>query len=242
MLASFDNVPERARFLLYEIFNTQTQPKLGLMAEFFQRVDKASNRTPSNRLATYADFRVFLGLSHEQKDGLFEALSRCKGWGHKTAALFIRNLAVIAANPELVDMFWPDIHAVNDERIRLPVDAVINAIFLHLRVHESDHSRRIEGFKDINNYLSIKLECSSREMLIWDDLWFWGFITQRSPPKKPKSSATDSVQTESNEKHRKYGWNTDKYWSIFTAPKDKESIVKIEDLASKFLKITEAPV
>lgn len=43
MLASVENVPDRARYLLYEIFKTQTQPRLGFMAEFFQSVEEASN-------------------------------------------------------------------------------------------------------------------------------------------------------------------------------------------------------
>lgn len=148
---------------------------------------------------------------------MFEALSRRKGWGPKTAALFIRNLAVIAASPELADRFWPDIHMVNDEPIRLPVDAVIKAIFQHLRVSGNTATLRPNDFDNINKYLLVTLQCTPAEMLIWDDLWFWGFITQRS-----EAGKTD----------RNHEWNEAKYWSIFATPKTKESIAAIERLAT----------
>lgn len=216
-LSSYTSVPDRARRLLYEIFKTQSQVKLGFMAEFFRSVEEASNQAPPNRLATYSDFRAFLGVAPGQKGGLFEALSKRNGWGAKTSALFIRNLAVIAASPELSRMFWPDIQAVEDEPIRLPVDKVIKAIFLHLRVSDDEPSLRHTDFKTINNYLSVTLACERTDMLIWDDLWFWGFITQKSEVGKVE---------------RKYEWNDAKYWSIFTASKTTETIADVELLAT----------
>ena len=94
--------------------------------------------------------------------------------------MFVRNLAVIAASPELSQMFWTDIHKVNDESIRLPVDKVINAVFLHFHVSDDEPSHRLKDFKTINKYLLDTCKCEREDMLIWDDLWFWGFITQKS--------------------------------------------------------------
>jgi hypothetical protein len=63
-------------------------------------------------------------------------------------------------------------------------------------------------------------------MLIWDDLWFWGFITQKSQVGKVE---------------RTYESNPAKYWSIFTAPKDYASIQSIEALAKQFVVLTAPP-
>ncbi len=236
-LASYDTVEERALRLLYEIVNTQSQPKLDPIAKFFQHV-----RERSDALSNYAGFSAFLGVELDQKEGLFEALRSQEGWGDKTAALFVRNLAVIAATPELSQMFWIDINRVNKKPIRLPVDKVIEAIFLHLRIRDEDPLHRVKGFKAINRYLSDELKYEREDMLIWDDLWFWGFITQRSKAIKLEDGVADKTQADSKAQQRQYGWNAAKYWSIFTAPKDEETIIKIEGLANDFLRITEAPV
>jgi hypothetical protein len=222
-LASCGTVEERARRLLYEIVNTQSQPKLDPIAKFFQRIEA----TPQ-ALTSYRCFSAFLGVKPGPDGGLFNALKELKGngWGDKTSALFIRNLAVIASKPDLKQMFWFDVQKVNDERIRLPVDAAIFAIFSRLKVDELEPLLRHKAFGNINNYLRQTLSYSNAQMLIWDDLWFWGFITQRS---------------EVGKKERTHEWNEAKYWSIFTAPKDSQSIGEIQRLAKEFLKLT-APV
>ena len=242
-LASCGTVEERARRLLYEIVNTQSQPKLDPTAKFFQRIEA----TPQ-ALTSYRCFSAFLGVKPGPDGGLFNALKEPKGngWGDKTSALFVRNLAVVASSTELSRMFWPDIQAVEDEPVRLPVDKVIKAIFRHLRVSDEAPSFRLaEDFHKINNYLRLDLGYTNKDMLIWDDLWFWGFITQKSEVGKVE---------------RKYEWNDAKYWSIFSAPKTTETIEKVErlatgkvtpramrvtderNLAGNFLSLTGAPV
>ena len=59
-------------------------------------------------------------------------------------------------------------------------------------------------------------------MLIWDDLWFWGFITQRSAPKSHGGGRT-------------VGWNEGKYWSIPHAPRQPDDIAEIMRLSREFL-------
>jgi hypothetical protein len=77
------------------------------------------------------------------------------------------------------------------------------------------------SFGSINKVLQALNPSSAKDMLIWDDLWFWGFITQRGS------------------EEREFGWNQAKYWSIFTASKDEKDIRDIENLATDFLKLTE---
>ena len=80
---------------------------------------------------------------------------------------------MIAANAALSQMFWPDIQAMHDEPIRLPVDAVISAIFRHLPVSAENSSSRLKkNFAQINNCLRYNVGCEDKDMLVWDDLWF----------------------------------------------------------------------
>ena len=99
-------------------------------------------------------------------------------------------------------------------------DAVGNAKDMRIQTPLSN------TFRGINNYLKKECGYGSEDMLIWDDLWFWGFITQRS-------SANISSK-------RVHDWNEEKYWSIFTAPQDRKSIGKIKLLAKTFLRITKS--
>jgi hypothetical protein len=212
ILGSYDAIEDRARYLLHEIYNTQSQPKLEPAADFFKNIFKQSGA-----LATFDSFSRCLDLKSKYKGDLFRSLVDCNGWGHKTSALFIRNLALIRNNDHLRSMFWEDIASLDEQPIRLPVDAVITAIFERLQVTDSS-SRPVNNFSRINNYLMERY--TREEMLIWDDLWFWGFITQRSEPKNPQ---------------RIFGFNEAKYWSIFTAPKEEPEISKIKRLTEDFL-------
>lgn len=55
----------------------------------------------------------------------------------------------------------------------LPVDTVIKHIFKRINGTEMN-------FDSINNFLINGGYRSNEKMLIWDDLWFWGFITQNA--------------------------------------------------------------
>ena len=94
----------------------------------------------------------------------------------------------------------------------------------HWFLNLEDARKEIEKWrKDYNQnrpHSSLKYK-TPNEMLIWDDLWFWGFITQKSEKK--------SV--------RKIEWNLAKYYAIFHATKDKKSISEIEELAEEFIQI-----
>ena len=236
-LASYGTVEERALRLLYEIVNTQSQPKMEPIAKFFQHVHKEAK--VAKALNCFESFRRCLDRKATCQGDIFKALDAWDGWGPKTSALFVRNLAVIEANPALREMFWTDIGDMKNQKIRLPVDKVILAIFRHLKVEESNQGLPLKTFQAINDRLQA-WGYGYEEMLIWDDLWFWGFITQWSKSEKPKSNQIERVRGEAQVPQREHGWNPEKYWSIFTAPKDASTISEIERRAETFLKITEA--
>ncbi|MGK0459084.1 MAG: hypothetical protein ACJAVE_002071, partial [Polaribacter sp.] len=54
----------------------------------------------------------------------------------------------------------------------------------------------------------------------WDDLWFWGFITQ--------------VGTGEN---REMQWNLNKFWTLRESDKNPKMIIEIEKKAEIFLNI-----
>lgn len=59
------------------------------------------------------------------------------------------------------------------------------------------------------------------EMLIFDDLWFWGYFTQ-----------------DSRQKVRVMGWNSDKFWCQRSAPTASEA--RLKALAERFLTLVNA--
>ena len=101
---------------------------------------------------------------------------------------------------------------------------MIECIFAKLNSKNCLANTTLSNFININSFLKKDIQYTNNEMLIWDDLWFWGFITQNSQGKDG----------------RKFGWNKAKYWSIFTAAKDEASIKGIQRLAKQFLKKLEA--
>jgi len=204
-LNACDSPRERMRLLLERAVNTQSKPRLDKVAEFWKAIHESKDY-----LDSYSGFCTF--VSRDSHTDMVLALASQEGWGHKTAALFVRNIWIACCEKELKSLVWNDLVLTN-ERLYLPVDAVIQNIFSQI-----DGSRKW-SFHSINQALE---HYSNEYMLIWDDLWFWGFITQRSEP---------------GSKLRKFEWNEAKYWSIFTAPRDIRSIKKIKVLAEQFVNL-----
>ena len=143
---------------------------------------------------------------------LFELLRLIPGWGDKTAALFVKATIKLHNDRNISKKyhFWSDASLKKSSLISspyLPVDRVIEKIFEELK-HPNPKFKLINDIL-INNY-------SSNEMLIWDDLWFWGFFTQNSSGKK-----------------RVMGWNSGKFWGQISTPKNTEHHVK--RVAEKFI-------
>ena len=57
-------------------------------------------------------------------------------------------------------------------------------------------------------------------MEVWDDLWFWGFITQNGSGDQ-----------------REFVWNENKYWAIKETDKSFEMVMEIKAKAIEFLDI-----
>jgi hypothetical protein len=196
--------------LLYNTLKTQSQLNMDKSVVFFQTI-----ADPKNSLNSFTDFLKTLGASSDTSityKSMFELLKEQPSWGDKTAALFVKAIyhAHIGYAKEL--RFWDDAPKILtvDDKLYLPVDAVIKHIFQTLG-NPCNNS-----FSGINDYLKTNMPNSNFE--VWDDLWFWGFITQKG-----------------NDDKRTMEFNEAKYWNMLDAPKDKETIAITKQLAKQFI-------
>lgn len=197
--------------LIYHIVNTQSQPKIDKLADFYKDLIKNQKSLKSfesfvNHINTKNQTPIYLNL--------FEGMKNQLGWGNKTAALFTKCIFQLH-NESFPTEFkvWDDVpRLVKDDKLFLPVDRVITCIFEKLNFLE-----RV-NFKSINKFLHD--EYSNDQIEIWDDLWFWGFITQ-------KGSGKDRIHT----------WNENKYWMLKDSDKNPNTIEKIKEKSLCFLEI-----
>lgn len=201
--------------LLYDIINSQSQPKINYVSEFFKNISE--NKTC---LQSFQEFVKHLNptASKVNFDALFQGLTRQPGWGNKTSALFVKNIFQFHnKNYSEKLLFWDDVpqNIENNDTFYLPVDAVIIAIF-----NKIDSSKNW-NFNNINS--EIKKEYKGDEIEIWDDLWFWGFITQNG-----------------SGKNRIFEWNENKYWTLKETSKVKNTILEIKEKSTVFLNIIKA--
>lgn len=229
--ATDESKKERLRVLLNSVLNTQSQPKIEPQAKFWRSMDKAELSCKS-----LTEFTKFLECEYKAtaKSKKFEecvvsgvwhrfyaALCLQPSWGEKTSALFVKAaINVHRRFPQYA--FWDDapLELCERDRVHLPVDKVIIELFKRLDV-------RLNGFEAINRCLLDVCKFKPNEMLLWDDLWYWGFFNQRTVrPSKIDGSV---------EGQREFGWNEDKFWSQFSSQKGKTNEVKV--LSEKFLKI-----
>ncbi len=197
--------------LLYAIANTQSRPNIDKLADFFKFI--------ADELESLESFGKFVQKINSDAihnyNSLFEGLNRQNGWGAKTSALFTKCIYHIHSGTYGNDLkIWDDVPSTINESdvFYLPVDAVIVAIFTHL------NSARSWNFSNVNKML--REHYKSVEIEIWDDLWFWGFITQ-------KGTGTN----------RLFEWNENKYWILQETNKDPNEIAEIKDRAFEFLNI-----
>lgn len=179
-------------------------------AEFYKKIaGKKSN------LTSFKNLLKTLGAIEKTPvnyNSLFELLKAQDSWGAKTAALFVKAVYNTHAGYSKQLMFWQDAPvtlATNDE-IYLPVDAVIYFIFEQLG-KPCSHT-----FGGINKYIKANLPTGDIE--VWDDLWFWGFITQKGGGKT-----------------RTMEFNEAKYWNLLHSPKAAKLIYKVKALANEFI-------
>lgn len=199
---------EKIMSLLYNTANTQSQPKIDSLASFFKGLNENTRCLDS--------MRSFIESISPGKpcnfDSLYSGLEKQPGFGEKTAALFTKKIYHLH-NDQYSETLrvWDDVPKTISEKdnFYLPVDRVIISIFRKMDAGELN-------FKQINKLL--KNNYKSQEIEVWDDLWFWGFITQHG-------SGTD----------RTFMWNENKYWNLHESDKNPESIREIKGKAELFL-------
>jgi hypothetical protein len=148
-------------------------------------------------------------------DSLYNGLKNQNGWGKKTAALFSKSIYHLHNGDYSENLkIWDDVPKTiaNNDSFYLPVDAVIIAIFKKI-----DSSINWD-FDKINKTLKSKYNGS--EIEVWDDLWFWGFITQNG-----------------SGNNRVFEWNENKYWVLKESDKEKLKIEEIKNKCHEFLEI-----
>ena len=143
------NTPrERLLLQLYAIANSQSQPKLDPLAKFWKSFHhQYEEEVPS--IQGLVDFLTRNGVKDPLSsttttiEKLYIGLKAQDGWGEKTAALFVKALVSIHLSDDKSLHFLdaPSIQYVRDlkeEKIYLPVDAVIKHIFKSMNILAGD--------------------------------------------------------------------------------------------------------
>lgn len=178
---------DKLKSLVVFVFSTQAFPKLDKLYTFVSSTKNAP--TMEAFIQQLIENKSFLKRTDvcnaEAKpcrvdyNVMFKALISQDGWGEKTAALFCKIVYDIHKNyPE--HRFWADAPRTltRFDELYLPVDEVIKHIFNDIDPYTWD-------FGGINR--EIKTAWEGDDILLWDDLWFWGFITQRGSNQKRKT-------------------------------------------------------
>jgi hypothetical protein len=210
VITPYSDNTDRVVSLLYHIANTQSQPKIDSLASFYKSIFQDINCMTS--------FKKFVKKINPDKppnfDSLYNGMKNQDGWGKKTSSLFSKSIFHLHNGQYSEKLkIWNDVPRIitDDDNFYLPVDAVIIAIFKKL------DSLTDWNFDSINK--SLKIKYSGQQIEVWDDLWFWGFITQNG-------SGDD----------RAFGWNENKYWALKESDKNPGTILEIKKKADEFLK------
>lgn len=211
IILPYKDEKEKIISLLYHIANTQSQPKIDKLSEFYKSII-----TEENSLKSFKEFVVKINPNGKSNfESVYRGMLNQKGWGPKTSALISKSIFHLHNGQYSDDLkIWNDVPKLIDENdsFYLPVDAVIIAIFKKL-----DNSIKWD-FDKINKTLEIKYK--GQQIEVWDDLWFWGFITQNG-----------------SGDNRVFEWNENKYWVLKESDKDKMKIEEIKNKCQEFLEI-----
>ena len=207
----------RLTHLLYSTANTQSAPRMSKLGKFWRGLHSfAPEGTP--RLAELTEQLEWMASlqpkGEEPWERLFWALAEQQGWGPKTSALFVKSAIEVHRGPTPLHFLADPEVALGlkpNDKVYLPVDAVITHVFSTLGLTSPT-------FQSVNNVLHENY--SAEQMLVWDDLWYWGFFTQVS----------DGTT-------RKFAWNEDKFWCQVSSPKAAEA--QVRKLGKKFIQICE---
>jgi hypothetical protein len=211
IILPYKDEKEKIISLLYHIANTQSQPKIDKLSEFYKSII-----TEENSLKSFKEFVLKINPNGKNNfESVYKGMLSQKGWGPKTSALISKSIFHLHNGHYSKDLkIWNDVPTLIEENdsFYLPVDAVIIAIFTKL-----DSSTKWD-FDKINKTLATNYK--GQQIEVWDDLWFWGFITQNG-----------SGET------RVFGWNENKYWVLKESDKKKDKIEEIKNKCNEFLEI-----
>jgi len=207
-----NNKAEKIVSLLYHTANTQSQPKIDNLAEFYKKI--YGNTDLLNSFSGFMSVIDANGTEPNNYSGLYNGMKNQNGWGEKTSALFAKSIFHLHNNEYPRELkIWNDAPTdlKNNDYFYLPVDAVIIAIFKSIQPKNWN-------FKNVNKIIGENY--SGKDIEVWDDLWFWGFISQ--------------IGTGDG---RKMGWNLNKYWTLRESDKSQKKIAEIQAKAEQFLNI-----
>ena len=211
IILPYKDEKEKIISLLYHIANTQSQPKIDKLSEFYKSII-----TEENSLKSFKEFVLKINPNGKSNfESVYKGMLNQKGWGPKTSALISKSIFHLHNGQYSEDLkIWNDVPKLIDENdsFYLPVDAVIIAIFTKL-----DNSIKWD-FDKINKTLEKKYK--GQQIEVWDDLWFWGFITQNG-----------------SGENRVFEWNENKYWVLKESDKEKIKIEEIKNKCHEFLEI-----
>jgi hypothetical protein len=214
---------EKLISLLYFIAETQSQGSIDSLSESYEKF----HNLEEGKFKTWKDFCCSIGPKNSVRKYqfesqpfayLFNAIKSNPGYGDKTSALFVRMIFQIHHIDEYEEYkIWDDVPKLEEDDILfLPVDKVITEIFKKIP-HPKNKNWT---FNSINKMLNKKY--SGTDMEIWDDLWFWGYITQLGG------------------KEREFKLNKAKYWVMKESNKNEQTINEIfeeKGKAQKFIDI-----
>lgn len=221
-----NNNIEKVLALCYDIINTLPSTKIDSFENFFTTL--LENK---NKIITFKWFVELLWWpknSNSYKD-LYTTLQKQYWWWDKMSALFVKVVYHLHNCNYLWDTwkFWEDYpKEILDNDLELPVDIVIKHIFYMIvndyNFDENYFTNKIT-VSTINNFLrqNFPEETKWTNMEIWDDLWFWGYFTQKVFTKWVSE--------------RMYIWNNPKY--LLDSLSDKNNIEEIRRKAEEFINI-----
>lgn len=214
LLSPHSKKKDKVFTLLYNVANSQKAPKMDMLTELYKKIYETKDATTSMR-----SFISCMGTNNRGDfSDLYYNLIDQKGIGPKTAALFCKCIYQIHNNKRFSRFeFWADSkkRKISNGQIFLPVDRVIISIFNRLDPTISWDYKKINAI--INN------KYTSTQIVLWDDLWFWGYLSQNS---------------QNNDTQIKYEWNEAKYWGLPDANKNPRNIEKIKSICEKFIQLS----
>jgi hypothetical protein len=238
----WDTPEDKVIALLRAIAMTRANGSIGAISRTWQRIhaDRPFQSLVTVTCLANALMQMFppkfVWVEPDKKplEAIFLSLKEAGGFGDKTAALFVKAVVEIhrpATNPKL--RFIEPFNVGEGDSVHLPVDEVIKFIFLNMTSVQAT-------FDGINAALK-NHDYTNLDMIRWDDLWFWGFITQKiireevTPVREITGSAPKSKTKREWKSRRTFELNLDRFWVIPETPKDKWP--EVENAATQFLGI-----